>query len=338
MIDITIKNVAKEAGVSTATVSRVINGVSGVRPSTIKKVNDAIARINYVPNAVARNLKTEKTNTIGLLVSNISNSHFTFMAKTIEQILRDEGYIVIFCSTDDRADMELKYLQRLMSLRVDGLILNTTGQNDDYVAGLSNMLPIVLVDRYIHNHKFFGDFVGSNNFDGMKTMTRHLVDLGHRKIGIITSNLLASTGRERLRGFQAAMQNIGVCVDDNYPYRYDSSFFNIEGGMDGSKYLMSLEDKPTAIAVINNDMAIGVYKYLYANHISVPEEVSIVSYGNIENSELFCIEPTYVTLNPHFIGEKAGQYLLSRINNRSLGNREVIYESTLYIHDSTKKL
>jgi LacI family transcriptional regulator len=338
MVDTTIKDVAKRAGVSIATVSRVINRVPSVRPETIKRVHDAIADINYVPNATARNLKIDKTKMVGLLISNISNAHFTSMAKSVEKFLRTEGYSVIVCSTDDDPQMELTYLYRLLSLRIEGLILNTTGQNNDYIAEMSHILPIVLVDRSIQSMNFNGDFIGSNNYDGVQSLTRHLIDCGHRKIGIITSNLLVSTGRERLKGFVDTMESIDVEVDENYLYRYDSKFSNVEGGIDGCKYLMSLNERPTAIVAANNDTAIGVYKYLHANHISVPGDVSVVSYGNINNCELFRVEPTYTTLNPNFIGEKAANYLLSRVKNQNLGSREVIFEPLLIINESTRIL
>lgn len=338
MSNVTIRSVAKQAGVSVATVSRVINQAPGVRPKTVKKVNEAIAATNYIPNSVARNLKTDATKTIGFLISNISNSHFTSMAKTIESFMREKDYSIIVCSTDDDPDIELSYIHRLLGLRVDGLILNTTGQNSAYITELSHILPMVLVDRSISTPSFTGDFVGSNNFDGIQTLTKHLIKNGHRKIGIITSNLQVSTGQERLAGFQAAMQTIGIKADSDYIYRYDSNYFNEESGIDGCQYLMSLQDPPTAIVVTNNAMAIGAYKYLLAKGISVPGDVSVVSYGNISNSELFRTEPTYVTLNPVFMGEKAAKLLLSRIENPELSNREVIFEPLFIENNSTRIL
>lgn len=338
MSNATIRDVAKQAGVSVATVSRVINQAPGVRPKTIQKVNEAISATNYIPNSVARNLKTDATKTIGFLISNISNTHFTSMAKTIEGVMREQNYSIIVCSTDDDPNTELSYIHRLLSLRVDGLILNTTGQNDAYITQLSHTHPIVLVDRSISTPAFSGDFVGSNNFDGIQTLTKHLIQCGHRNIGIITSNLQVNTGRERLAGFQAAMQTVGVKADIDYIYRYDSRCFNEESGIEGCRHLMSLPQPPTAIVVTNNAMAVGVYKYLHTKGIAVPEDISIVSYGNISNSELFRTEPTYVTLNPVFMGEKAGKLLLSRIEHPELSNREVIFEPLFIKNNSTRIL
>lgn len=338
MKDITIKDIALSAGVSVATVSRVINGVKNVKPATVDKVLATIAATGYVPNATAQQLKSDSTKVIGLLVSNISNSHFTTMAKTIDHVLHKSGYNIIVCNTNDDQSLEREYLHRLLSLRVDGIIINTTGQNDEYISNLSSMIPMVLVDRNITYNGFIGDFVGSNGYGGVLTLTNHLIELGHRNIAIITSNLKTSTGRERLAGFKAAMQKIGVIVDNKYPYRYDSDFFNIEGGIAGCKALMSLKKPPTAIVIANNAMAIGAYKYLHSCGISVPDQISIVSYGTIENSDLFKVEPTYTTLNPAFIGEKAASLLLSRIQDNTKGNREVIFEPVLVTSGTSRFL
>ena len=170
----------------------------------------------------------------------------------------------------------------------------------------------------------------------MYSIVQHLISCGHRKIGIINSCLQVSTGQERLKGFTAAMSEAGLIVDENYPYRFDCEYFNEEGGVKGCKYLMSLETPPTAIVVSNNTMAIGVYKYLHMCGYHVPNDVSIVSYGNIENSELFAITPSYTTHSPFFIGEKAANHLLSRIEDPSKGNREVIFEPSLVVNSSIK--
>lgn len=338
MPDITIKDVAKLVNVSIATVSRVINHDPSVRPDTLEKVNRAIKELHYVPNAPARMLKSDKTNIIGLLISDISNSHFTAMAKAMETILHKKGYSVVVCNTDDDAIQELEYLNRLVSLRVDGLILNTTNCNNKYIAELSHLIPIVLIDRNISDSEFIGDIISSNNFAGIQAITQQLIDCGHRKIGIINANLKVSTGLERLNGFVSTMRDVGIKVDEQYSYRYDSDFFNTEGGFLGCKYLMELKDRPSAIVVTNNTMSLGVYKYLRTNNFSVPEDVSVLSYGNIENSELYFVKPGYSTLNPYFIGERAANHLLSRIKQPNTGNREVIFEPTLVLNNSVRNL
>lgn len=334
----TIKDVARHAGVSTATVSRVINNSGFVRPDTVQKVLSAIEEIQYVPNITARNLKNDSSSIIAFLISNISNTHFTIMAKTIDSILRNAGYSLMVSSTDDDPKTEIEQLKRMQSLNVQGIILNTTGRNDKLVAELSEKIPMVLVDRSVSSLEFRGDFVGSNGYSGVYDITEHLIDRGHRRIAIISSDLSTSTGRERLAGFSAAMKKIGVTVDDHYIYNFNSGHFNEEGGIRGCKYLMELEEPPTAIVVSNNDMAIGVYKYLARHNYRIPQDVSVASFGNINNSDLFKVQPTFATLNPMFIGEKAANLILSRISNPAVGAREVIFEPLMVIKDSTRSL
>ena len=334
----TIKDVAKHANVSTGTVSRVINNDPAVRQKMRDKVNEAIRQTNYVPNATARNLKTSKSKIIGLLVSDISNSHFTSIALVLETILREKGYSVVVCNTGDDPKQELGYLYRMMSLQVDGLILNTTNHNNEYICQISKKVPIVLIERNIYDPNFTGDIISSNNFAGMQTLTRHFINCGHRKIGIINGDLTVSTGAERFEGFIVTMKEIGIIVDTNYPYCYNSEHNNLNGGVMGCQYLMGLTDRPTAILVANNSMAIGVYKYLRQNSFTVPEDVSILSYGNIENCELYYTEPGFATLNPYFIGEKAAKHLLSRIQQPNTNNREVIFEPSLMVNQSVKSI
>ena len=333
MGNMTIKDIAEIAGVSTATVSRVVNNEPGIRPSTYQKVKAVIDHNNYMPNAAARNLKTNKTNLIGLLVSNISNPHFSALSQVVEEILWKKGYLLVSCSTQERADLELNYIRKLIGLRVDGLIINTTNQNCKFIASLSHNMPIILIERNIQDQNFVGDTVLSNNYHGVYMMVQYLLQRGHRKIGIINSSLQVSTGLERYNGFKAAMAEIGITVDEQYPYRYDSQFFNEEDGIIGCKHLMSLSDRPTAIIISNNSMAIGAYKYLCINGFEVPKDVSIMSYGNIANSELFQVLPSYTTLSPYFVGEKAAELLLSRIDQPG-GNRQVIFEPMLVTNDS----
>lgn len=338
MGEATIKDVARQAGVSVATVSRVINNSDNVRSETVQRVFKAIEAVNYVPNISARNLKTDSSSIIAFLISNISNTHFTKMAKVIDGNLRKAGYNLMVCSTDDDPELELQYLKRIQSLNVRGAILNTTGKNDEYICELSKKMPITLVDRSIDSPEFVGDFVGSNGRGGVFALTEHLLSQGHRKVAFLSSDLSTSTGRERLAGFTEAMANVGTSIDSQYEYLFNSGHFNEEGGVSGCKYLMSLPNPPSAIVVANNAMAIGAYRYLNSNGYSVPDDVSVVSFGNISNSDLFHIQPTFVTLNPVFIAEKASAMLLSRIKKPEIGYREVIFEPQMKLNASTKEI
>jgi DNA-binding LacI/PurR family transcriptional regulator len=337
MSDATIKDVAKAAGVSTATVSRVINGNYNVSSEIEQKVLKAIDELKYFPNSVARSLKNDSTYTIGFLVSDISNSYFTTIAKVVEDIVSPKNYNIIMCSTEEEKSRELNYLKLLVSKKVDGLILNTTGKNDDFIAALSKKIPIVLINRRLFNMNYNGDFIDGGNLDGVYDLTAHLIAYGHRKIGVINGDLSVSTGMERFEGFKMSMKEIGINVDLNYPYRFDGQF-TMESGYQGAAYLMGLSEPPSGIVVMNNSMTLGALKYFRMNGIRVPEEISIVSFGNIENVELMYVKPSIVTLNAYAIGNKVGKVILERIHNPTVKNREVIITPQLIVGDSVRRI
>ena len=325
----TIRDVARLAGVSTSTVSRALNAPSCVKHQTLSRIMKAVQECHYVPNTFARNLKTNSSKTIGLLISDISNSHFTSMAKAIETILRENGFSMIVCSTDENPQQELDYLHHMLSSQVDGLILNTTNFNNDQIVEFSSRLPVVLIERNIEEPGFRGDYIGSNNQEGMKEMTQYLLRNGHRKIGLINCETQVSTGRERLQGFVNAMRAAGISAGTDYPYLFDCASFSVENGYTGCAHLMTMEDRPTALLVTNNTLTIGVLKYLRSHQVSVPKDISVMSYGNIEHSDLFCVDLGHAALSPAQIGEKAAGGILSRIEKPNLRNREVIFEPVL---------
>lgn len=337
MNSVTIRDVAKHAGVSIATVSRVINDNYYVSPDIKARVLRAIEELHYYPNSVARSLKNDSTHSIGFLVSDISNNYFTTMAKAVEDVINKKHYSLIVCSTDDKKERELTYLKLLISKKIDGLILNTTGGNDKFIAELSEYMPVVLVNRKVYDDKFKGDFIDSDNIQGVYNLTRHLLSLGHRKIGVINGMLNVSTGTERFAGFKKAMSEVGIDVNESYPYRYDGDF-TMEAGYQGAAKITGGSDKPSAIVVMNNVMALGALKYLKASNIRVPEDISISAYGNIDNIELMYVQPTIVTLNAWVIGNKAGEMILERIENKNINNREVIYVPQLVEGNSVKKV
>lgn len=333
----TIKDVAKYAGVSIATVSRVVNHDSNVKAENVAKVLEAIKACNFTPNYVARNLKSARSNTIGLLVSDIANPYFMEMAKVIESQLHRKGYDLLICSTDEDPEKEKGYLNRFVYNRVDGIIVNTTGKNDDFLIQLSRTLPIVLIERQITSSDFLGDYVGANNFNSIYSMTKYLLQLGHQRIGFINSELFVSTGRERMKGFAQAMADSHVDVYSGYPYIFESKFFSYEGGYAGAEHLMNMANRPTAIIASNNTLALGALSYLKQNHVRIPQDISFMHYGDIQNSALLFVELSYSTLNPNIMGERAASFLIDRIESPDSYKRQAIFESQLVIGNSISR-
>ena len=337
MSAMTIKEIAKLAGVSIATVSRVINRTSFVSPAIVEKVESVIHESNFVPNFVARSLRYDNTKMIGIVISDISNSYFNIIAKVSEDVMREKGYSMIVCSTEEDQARELNYLRLLIGRKVDGIILNSTGKNDDFIAEFSRILPIVLINRRVVNSSFLGDFIDSSNQVGAALMVDHLYSKGHRKIGLLNGDLHLSTGRERFEGFVDAMGQHGIIVDDQYPYRYDGHF-HIDGGYRGAERLYELPEPPTAMVIMNNAMGIGALKYFKAKGVKVPEQISLVVYGDIFNSDILYIEPDHVTLSPYVIGKKAADFILERTTAPDIRNREVIYMPSFVEGNSVSEL
>lgn len=329
MADTTIVDVAHHAGVSIATVSRVLNDLPGVRPKTIEKVKKAVLECHYVPKQFSRSVNYELNKVIGILVSDITNSHFSSLSKVVSSVMHEYGYRVVICSTNDDPGQELDLLQQMVDWHICGLILNTTSRINDFVIQLSQNIPIVLIERNINSDDFKGDCISSNNQSGVAMLTQQMLQHGHRKIGIINAVSPVSSAMERFSGFVQTMKSVDITVDSDYPYLYTSEHFNMDGGFLGGRYLMNLPNPPTGIIATNNSLALGLYKYLRINQIKVPEKVSVLSYGNIVNSELLYIAPGFVTLDPFYIGDKAARCLLSRIADPDLRNRSVIFEPSL---------
>ena len=330
----TIRDVAKEAGVSTATVSRVVNKNYYVSPEIEQKVRDAIEVIGYYPDSIARSLKSKATQTIGFIVSDISNIHFMFMARAIEEVVSKKKYNIIACSTEDDKNQELAYLETLISKKIDGLIINTTGKNTSFVSALSQHLPIVAVNRRIRDSDYRGDFVDTHNEKGAYDLTRHIIEVGHRRISVINGPQELSTGEERFRGFKKALAEFRIDLPEEYVIEGD---FRDRAGFEGARKLMSLSNPPTAIVAMNNIMLLGALKYLRLNGVRVPEDISIAAYGNIENIEVMYIQPTHVTQDPRMIGTRAGELILERIARSGLQSREVIFEPSLVKGNSVQE-
>ncbi len=322
----TIREVAREAGVSIATVSRVMNKNYYVSPDVEERVRKAVEKTGYYPDSIARSMKSNTTFLIGFIVSDISNQHFMAMARAIEDVISQENYNLIVCSTENEAKLEKDYIQALISKKISGIVLNTTGKNDDFIAKVSETVPVTLIYRRIRNGRFRGDIVNSNSLKGAYDLAKHLIGLGHVRMGIINGFPGLSTSEERFEGCLKALNEHGLSVEPEYVRNGD---FTQESGYKGAEALMGLDVPPSVIVAMNNAMTLGALKYLRTHGIRVPEDVSVACYGDIDDIELMYVQPTHVTQNPRTTGSKAAELILARIKDHTAANREVIFESTL---------
>ena len=322
---ITLKDVARRAGVSIATVSRVLNHTGYVSPEVETRVREAVDALGYYQNYIARSLKTNSTMTIGLITADISNPYIITVAKAVEDVIHAQNYNLLMCSTNGDPEQELECMKLLMGRNIDGLLLNGTGYNEAFVSGISVRIPLVLIHRRYLLPSNNYDLVDSDNEAGVYNLTRHLISFGHRRIFVIKGSGNTSSHMERFQGFCRAMAEIGVAVDKAYPYQYDGNFTRQSGFLAIEK-LCSLPAPPTAIIALNNTMAVGALEGLKANHLNVPEDISIASYNNVEYRDLMAVRPTVHDVDPREIGLLAGHALLERLASPKLPVREFIVE------------
>lgn len=335
MKKVTIHDVAKHAEVSIATVSRAINNSHYVDPETIARVRRAVKETGYFPDTIARGMRSRKSYAIGYVVSDISNAYFTAAAKAVEEALENDGYSLIVCSTGGDKNKEAKQLRLLMSKKVDGLIINVSGKNDALVAELARRIPVVLLSRKIDAPAFPGDFVGNDGFQGAYELGRHVLAMGHRRIGLIRGPQSISTGPERFNGFITALREGGVDLPEA---RIHAGDHYQQSGSDGAEALLGATPPPTILVAMNNAMSLGALTYIKQRGLRVPDDISFAAYGDIFNRELLYVNPTTIGQNSRQEGKLAGELLMRRIADNAATPMTALVPSHLLEGNSIKKL
>ena len=274
----TRNDVARLAGVSSATVSYVVNnGPRKVTEKTRQKVLRAIEQLSYQPSAVARSLRTKKTLTIGVIVSDILNPVISAVAKGIEDEILPHNYGMILCNSDEDPDRELTFLNMLLSKQVDGIILMPTCENVHFLLSLAEeKFPLVLVDRSIEGLSV--DNILWENESGAYQATRHLLEQGHQRIGLVSLPMHLTPGHERVSGYDRALREAGLPYD---PALVIEGSFKAEKGPKLAEPLFSLADPPTALLVSSNRLFIGVLEYLKEHHIIMPRDIAVVVFDDV---------------------------------------------------------
>ena len=306
---IKLAEVAQIAGVSTATVSRVINDYPFVRENTRKQVLRVIQETNYRVNAVARNLRRKKTHSIGVIVSNVLSPFYSVIAKAVEDAAIMNGYRTILCNGGDNPEKELNYLKVLHENRVDGIILSPTGKNGDYLAFLmASGIPVVFVDRVVEG--IHADAVLVNNREASARAVRFLLEKGYRKIGYVSGPVDRFTGKERLAGYSDAFRTYGLSCDETLFFYGD---FSYESGRSGALALIEQRDID-ALYVANTDMATGAFHVLMEKGVKVPRRMAFVIFDDPDWATLVSPPVTAVKQPVYELGATAAQLLMRRIN------------------------
>lgn len=273
---VTLKDVAKRAGVSVGMASRVLGGYGSFSEKTKVAVVTAAQELSYRPNALARSLRVGRTHAIGLVVSNILSFHWTTFIRAIEAAAAERGYQVLLGTSGDDPGAELTYLHALHDRFVDGVILCPAKENEHVIATmLAGGLPMVLVET--DNGALAAPRVNLGNREGGRLAVEHLLELGHRRIGIVTGNLKMSSARFRLAGYRDAITDAGLDIDEDLIVngRYDAGAAYTAIGK-----LLALPEPPTAVIVCNEVMAGGALRYLKDEGVELPGELSLVTFDD----------------------------------------------------------
>ena len=316
-----VVEVARLAGVSISTVSHVVNGTRFVSEATRARVVDAIAATGYTPNSVARALRRDTTDSIGLAVSDIGNPYFTDVIRGVEFQARAAGMILLLANSDDDPSRELEAIRALQERRVDGLIISpTAGSRESVFPRLAQLqIPVVLIDRIVEGVTTF-DQCGVENEEPTRQLVSHLLGHGHRRIGMIAGIAGISTTDERLSGYRAALEDAGLPYSSDLVVHAGS---RADPAVDAVKKLMRVTEPPTALVVGNNLMTIGVLRGLHDIGLAVPRDVALVCYDDFDWADLFQPRLTTIAQPTYAIGCEAVRLLLRRLAHRDAPPRIV---------------
>ena len=324
----TMADVARLAGVSTSTVSHVLNGTRFVAEKTRTSVHEAIATLGYRQNSVARALAAQQIHTIGLALSALTNPYFGELVHVMERHASSSGYMILLGDTHDDPEMEHRVVDSLLARQVDGKLLapTSTGAGSAAASILASGTPLVLVDR---DGGVDCDVVARRNQEPAAELTDHLIQVGHRRIAVVSGQAGLTTTEERLAGFRSAMALHGLPVDEKLV---------VSGGStkEGAAAVHSLldrpaEDRPTAIVVNNNAMTIGAVQALHEAGLRVPDDIALVAFDDFEWADFFEPRLSAIAQDVESMGRLAIEHLLARIKGER-GPGRTIQVSTTFRH------
>ncbi len=329
----TLKDVAELAGVDVSTASRVLNGASfRVRENTRQKVLAAARQLGYQPNALARSLRVGKTNMFALIIPDITNPFFAELSKGAEDATASYGYSLIICNTEDRPEPEEEYIRALRERQIDGFLVATAHNGGTSARKLIEAnYPLVLVNRRMRGVRT--GYVVADDASGAKDAVNYLIQLGHRRIAHISGYLHADTARRRLDAYVSTMTSHGL-AQETRDLTVESDF-TFKGGQDAMTALLELPERPTAVFVANDVMALGAMTITQARGIRVPDDISIVGFNDIALAQYSYPRLTTVRTPSYEMGALAAQMLLKRVKGEDANPPGIVMRSELVIRDST---
>ena len=327
---VTIKDVANHASVSVATVSAVINKNKYVSPELAQRVGESIIALSYRRNSFARGLKTRVSYSIGLIVPDITNPFFTNIARGVEDVASAHNYSLILGNSDEDPEKEKKYLQLLESKQADGLIIAVTARSHEYLRSLAiQHLALVSIDRSLFDLGI--DTVMVDNRAGARTAIEHLIALGHRRIGLVTGIRGIAPTEERILGYRKTLEKHGIAVD---PALIAVAYARVDGGERGATQLLALEDRPTALFMMDGTMAIGALQSIVKLGLRCPEDIALACFDDFTWAAVMRPHLTVIDQPTYEIGQQSAHLLFERLQNQKKAPREIRLQTQLIVRES----
>jgi LacI family transcriptional regulator len=310
----TIRDVAQRSGVSSMTVSRVINRSDRVSPETRRRVEQAISELGYVPSRLARGLSRQRTGTLAVIVPDVANPFFTLAVRGAEDVARRGGYRVLLCDTRADLGIEREVIEEMLAHRVDGIVIApVSDRSKSHLKRLARFgVPFVLIDRTVPG--IDSDVVLGDSTGGARRLVEHLISLGHRRIALIVESDEVSTARDRRQGYEAALAAAGIPRD---PALVTVSTVDPAGGLEGMGRLLALEERPTAVFTVNNLVALGAIEAVRGAGLEVPRDVALVCFDDIEYASRLYPFLTVMEQPAETFGTLGTQLLVERIDGRA---------------------
>jgi LacI family transcriptional regulator len=329
----TIRDVAKLAGVAPITASRVISNSGYASDEVRQRVNQAVDQLGYVPNFLARSLRSKRTRTLALVLTDITNPFWTTVARGVEDAASEEGYHVIFCNTDESASKQESYLEAMIQKQVDGILLVPARSKEDPIKFLHQQnVQVVLLDRRLPDIE--ADVVRCDSTGGAYQLVQLLLKLGHRRIAILSGPSGVSSADDRVAGYQHALQEAGLETEDRLIIYGE---FSLESGYQMTHDLLAMTPRPTALFASNNFIAIGALKALHDAGVTVPEEMSVVGFDDLPAA--IGVEPFLtVAFQPAYeMGRRATKRLLECLDGQVTdGIQEIVLPVSIIERKSTQ--
>lgn len=326
-----MRDVAERAGVSVTSVSHVINETRPVSDELRRRVLAAMEELGYQPNRLARSLRSGKSHTLGMIVPDSANPFFAEIARGIEDTSFEHGYSLILCNSDNNLEKEAFYTNVLVEKQVDGILFLAAGVSSERICELQRRgMPVVVLDRELPQVEV--DSVLTDNTRGGWLATRHLLDLGHRRIACVTGPSELTLSGLRVQGYQQALQEAGMEVDENLVISGD---FHFESGFQALERLLDMDDPPTAIFACNDFMAVGAICAADMAGQRVPRDLSVVGFDDVKLAS-FTNPPLTTIAQPKYeMGALATMMLLERMDNPDLPPRHEVLDARLVVRRST---